>query len=66
MPDEVQTMSVPAAGRHYYGLGRNASYRAARRGDLVTIQVGRLLRVPTRLMERKLNEAGDAPAKRQR
>ncbi len=52
------TMSVPEAGRKYYGLSRNAAYEAARRGEIPTIPVGRLLRVPTRLMERKLDNAG--------
>jgi hypothetical protein len=51
-------MSVPQAGAHYYGLGRNASYEAAERGEIPTIKVGKLLRVPIRLMERILDEAG--------
>jgi len=37
--------SVPEAGR-LLGLGRNAAYEAARRGDIPTIRMGRLLRVP--------------------
>lgn len=60
MNEEIQTLSVPAAGRRYYGLGKNASYRAANRGDLITIKVGRLRRVPIRAMERKLDAAGEA------
>jgi hypothetical protein len=55
------TMSVPEAGKKYYGLSRNASYDAAARGEIPTIPVGRLLRVPTRLMERMLDTAGDQP-----
>ena len=51
-------MSVPDAGREYLNLGRNASYEAARRGDIPTIQIGKLLKVPVRAMERKLDEAG--------
>ena len=43
---EPKTMTVPQAGRTYYDLGRNASYEAARRGEIPTIKVGRLLRVP--------------------
>ena len=50
-----QTMSVPEAGRKYFGLSRNASYDAAHRGDIPTVRIGRLLRVPTRTMERKLD-----------
>jgi hypothetical protein len=33
-------MSVPEAGRVYFGIGRNASYAAAARGDLPTIKIG--------------------------
>jgi hypothetical protein len=38
------TMSVPEAGRHYFDLGKNASYAAARRGDIPTVKVGARLR----------------------
>jgi len=47
-----KTISVPEAGKTYYGLGRNGSYEAARRGDIPTIQVGRLKRVSVAVMER--------------
>ena len=53
-----KTMSVPEAGEIYYELSRNASYEAARRGEIPTIQVGRLLRVPVAVMERKV-QAGE-------
>ena len=52
------TLSVPAAGKKYFGLSRNGAYDAAARGDLPTIRIGRLLRVPVRALERMLNEAG--------
>jgi hypothetical protein len=52
-----KTMSVPEAGKKYYDLGRDGSYRAAKRGDIPTIQVGRLLRVPVAAMERRLENA---------
>ncbi len=51
-----KTMSVPEAGDIYYELGRNASYEAARRGDIPTIRVGRLLRVPVAAMERIVDQ----------
>ena len=55
--ERPRTMTVPAAGRLYFGLGRNASYDAAKRGDIPTIKVGRLLRVPIAAMERRLEQA---------
>ena len=55
---EPKTLTVPEAGRRYFDLGRNASYEAARRGDIPTIRIGRLLRVPVVQMERKLVETG--------
>jgi hypothetical protein len=42
--DQPKTLTVPEAGRRYFDLGRNASYEAARRGDISTIRIGRLLR----------------------
>ncbi len=47
-----KTISVPEAGKTYYELSRNGSYEAARRGDIPTIQVGRLKRVSVAVMER--------------
>jgi hypothetical protein len=53
-----KTFTVPEAGKRYYDLGRGGSYEAAKRGDIPTIRVGRLLRVPVAAMERKLESAG--------
>ena len=53
----VKTMTVPDAGRIYYGLSRNGSYETAKRGDIPTIKIGRLLRVPVRALEEMLNAA---------
>jgi hypothetical protein len=53
-----RTVSVPEAGRRWLGIGRNAAYEAARRGDIPTIRIGRLLRVPVVALERKLEEVG--------
>jgi hypothetical protein len=59
MADEAPlTISVPEAGRKYFDLSRDGSYRAAERGEIPTIRVGRLLRVPIRAMERLLDGAG--------
>jgi hypothetical protein len=54
------TMSVPEAGKKYYGLGRNASYEAAAAGQIPTIRINKLLRVPVHMIERMLG--GPAPA----
>jgi len=58
MPDEAKTISVPVAGKKYFGLSRNASYEAAARGEIPTIKIGRLLRVPICALDRMLDEAG--------
>ena len=49
---------MPEAGWKYLGLRRNGAYDAAKRGEIPTIKVGRLLRVPIRQMERMLDQAG--------
>ena len=53
--DEL-TISVPEAGRRL-SLGKNASYEAARRGELPVLRFGRKLRVPIVALERLLAEA---------
>jgi excisionase family DNA binding protein len=53
--DEL-TISVPEAGRRL-GLGKNAAYEAARRGELPVLRFGRKLRVPRIAYERMLSEA---------
>ena len=53
-----RTISVPEAGETYFGLSKNGSYEAARRGDIPTIQVGRLKRVSVAVMERIVGQAG--------
>jgi hypothetical protein len=58
MSESLLTLSVPAAGKKYFGLSRNGAYDAAARGDLPTIRIGRLLWVPVRALEAMLNEAG--------
>ena len=51
---EPKTLSVPQAGKLYFDLGKNASYRAADRGDIPTIRIGRKRRVPVVQLEKKL------------
>jgi excisionase family DNA binding protein len=43
--DERLVYKVPEAGA-LLGLTRNASYDAAKRGDIPTVRIGKLLRVP--------------------
>jgi hypothetical protein len=52
------TLSVPEAGKRYFGLSRNGAYAAADRGEIPTIKIGRLLRVPVKAMEQLLESAG--------
>jgi hypothetical protein len=50
----VKTMSVPEAGKKYFGIGKNAAYDAARRGEIPVIRIGGKLRVPVIRLERML------------
>ena len=59
MDAEKKTLSVPEAGERYFGLARNASYDAAKRGDIPTIKIGGRLFVPIIALERMLEGAGD-------
>jgi hypothetical protein len=57
MPDDMpKTLSIPEAGARYFGLSKNGSYDAARRGEIPYIEIGRLKRVPVVLMERLMIE----------
>jgi hypothetical protein len=58
--DKVLTYSVPQAGR-MAGLGRNAAYSAAERGEIPTMSFGRLLRVPALAWDRILSEGHPQP-----
>jgi excisionase family DNA binding protein len=57
MTELPKTMTVPEAGAAYFGLSRGASYEAAKRGEIPTIKIGRLLRVPVRALEEMLSAA---------
>ena len=56
--DKPLTTSVPEAEKRYFGLSRNVNNDAAARGEIPTIKIGRLLRVPVRAMERMLDNVG--------
>jgi excisionase family DNA binding protein len=50
---ERQTISVEEAGLKL-GISRNSAYEAARRGEIPTIKIGRLLLVPKAAFARLL------------
>jgi len=39
--DAPLTLSIPEAGKKYFGLSRNGAYDAAARGELPPIRIGR-------------------------
>jgi hypothetical protein len=55
--ENAMTYLVPEAGE-MIGLTRNASYAAANRGDIPTIRIGKLIRVPKMAFHRMLEGAG--------
>jgi hypothetical protein len=57
--DSAKTISVPEAGKRYFGLSRGSSYAAAASGQIPTIRIGRILRVPVIALERMLEIAGE-------
>jgi len=52
--EQPLTISVPDAGRRYFDMSRGASCQAAERGDIPTVRIGRLLRVPVRALDEML------------
>jgi excisionase family DNA binding protein len=57
--NETETLVylVPEAGA-MLGLTRNASYQAAKKGEIPTIKIGKLIRVPKLAFHRMLEKAG--------
>ena len=58
---DAATISVPEAGK-LLGLGKDAAYAAAARGDIPVLRFGRWLRVPTAALRAMLA----TPPKRER
>ena len=56
---ENPTTDVPIAGKAL-GLSRNGSYEAASRGEIKTIEIGRLKRVPTSWLRKVLGLESEA------
>jgi hypothetical protein len=50
------TMSVPDAGKRYFDLGRNASYEAARNGQIPVIKIGSRLRAIVAKLDRMVGD----------
>ena len=44
------------------GLSRNATYDAAKRGEIPTVRFGKLLKVPTAALYKMLEGAGQKPS----
>jgi excisionase family DNA binding protein len=61
MPTECKTMSVPEAGKVYFGLSRNGSYDAVKRGEIPVIRLGGKIRVPVVALEKMLADATPKP-----
>jgi hypothetical protein len=57
---EPKTLSVPVAGRIYFRLGRNASYEAAKRGEIPVIKIASRLCVPVVALEQMLGPKSDS------
>ncbi|MBR1241581.1 helix-turn-helix domain-containing protein [Bradyrhizobium sp. AUGA SZCCT0274] len=55
MDEHPLTLSVPEAGKRYFDLSRNAAYAAAARGEIPTLRIGKLLRVPVRALDQMLD-----------
>jgi excisionase family DNA binding protein len=55
--DKRLVYDVPEAGA-MLGLTRNAAYEAAKRGDIPTIKIGKLIRVPKAAFHQMLERAG--------
>ena len=53
---ERKTLTIPEAAKAL-GIGRNAGYEAARRGEIPTIRIGKRLLVPRAALERMLQGA---------
>ena len=51
--DECKKLTVPEAAKAL-GIGRNAGYEAARRGEIPTIRIGKRIVVPRAAFEQML------------
>jgi hypothetical protein len=61
---QPKTMSIPEAGKLYFGLARTASYAAAQRGEIPTIRIGGRVLVVVAAIERMLDDVTKRAANR--
>lgn len=54
---EPKTLTILEAAKAL-GISRNSAYEAAHRGEIPTIRIGRLIRVPVIALQRLLEGAG--------
>jgi hypothetical protein len=52
------TMSVPEAGRRFFGIGENASYAAAKAGEIPCVRIGGRVFASVPAIRKMLLEAG--------
>jgi hypothetical protein len=64
--DPARFLTIPQAGREYFGLGPNSSYAAANRGQIPFIRIGRRHLVPRVAMDKLLTECGGVKPTQQR
>jgi hypothetical protein len=57
--ETIEFMSIPAFGREVLGIGEGAARAAAERGDIVTVRIGKLRRVPVKLAMEQLRAAAN-------
>ncbi len=62
--DDDGTLSVPVAGKRYFDLSERSAYQAAARGEIPTVRVGNLLRVPKLAVRTMFIELGKRAAER--
>ena len=55
MADQSEVLTVPEAGA-ILGLGRYSAYRAAKRGDIPVVRIGKLLKVPRHALDALLQK----------
>jgi hypothetical protein len=58
LSEDRPTMSVPQAGRHFFGLGEQASYRAAARREIPCVRIGNRMFASVPAIQLMLMEAG--------